>query len=921
MAIALSGSLVITGSIFATQGITGSFSGNATSASYATTASYALRTAGVNSLTASTVIYIDYNSSTGGATIYNQGVVSITGSANQIASSPPTTQGLVTLFLPQGIGTTSQVTFGGITGSVLGTASNATLFNTRDSSTFANTGSNTFTGPQYVSQASNAISFTSTASLYTDGGLRVAKDSFVSGTAYFNNVVVYGTSSIQYITSSQVNFGTNIITVNTDTPAVRFGGLAVFDSGSTQLTGSILWDSEKNHWIYSNPSGSTYNSAMLMNGPRNTGSLGTEQGTLNNYVMKGQGGDHITSSQIIDDGTTVQIPGNLQVTGSLSGSSAVFSLTVNATNGLLIGNGGAPATSGYVPKFTGTSTIGNSTIVNDGTTTFINTTSGSVPPSLFVLQNAGANPHIRGISLYNQSSVGDGTEYISISHFAALKGQIQVGNATVAGSLLLNPLGGNVLIGTTTDDSYKLDVNGTGRFTNGVNMATTTGNVGIGTVSPQATYKVTISGTDTIYPAIYLENTTNTQAYSIRATGTNFVVRDNTSGNDRLTLASTGAATFSGDLYVNGTNKNLQVGNITIPTTDSGIRHIFAGSGVFLGQDGVGELNIGNNFYFNSAFLRRNTDAVSNIRFNAGLIYLQVAASGAANSAITWTNAVTIANSGNVGIGISPTEKLHIYGTGANTQTILQESSTSAANAYLVQKSTSKSYITGLSTDFSNSYIIYDATAAAARLVVTTGGNVGIGTDSPNAKLSILGASNTPTSYGSLLVKNSSEGGISFGASGTSYAWIQGNIYGASYNFNLALNAQGGNVLIGTTTDDTINKLQVSGGIYSSNYNTNFNSVTINSSTNVNTAVLDIGIVCFRDAVNGGGCLVFYENGQTPVIVSQSGGTTFTTSSPSATEIQISNRSGSRGLQALGGSSRNSVQLIWSVFRITGLSA
>ena len=195
----------------------------------------------------------------------------------------------------------------------------------------ATTGSNVFTGTQYVSEASNAISFTSTASLYTDGGLRVAKSAFISGTAYFNDVVVYGTSSIEYITSSQVNIGSNIITVNTDTPAIRFGGLSVFDSGSTGLTGSIFWDSEKNHWIYSNPSGSSYNSAMLMNGPRNTGSLGDEQGTLSNYIMKGQGGDHITSSQIIDDGTTVSIPGNLQVTGStvlasaLSGTSATFS--------------------------------------------------------------------------------------------------------------------------------------------------------------------------------------------------------------------------------------------------------------------------------------------------------------------------------------------------------------------------------------------------------------------------------------------------------------------------------------------------------------------------------------------------------------------------------------------------------------------
>ena len=46
--------------------------------------------------------------------------------------------------------------------------------------------------------------------------------------------------------------------------------------------------------------------------------------------------------------------------------------------------------------------------------------------------------------------------------------------------------GGNVLIGTTTDAGYKLDVNGTGRFTLGVNMATTSGNVGIGTASPLA---------------------------------------------------------------------------------------------------------------------------------------------------------------------------------------------------------------------------------------------------------------------------------------------------------------------------------------------------------------------------------------------------------------------------------------------------
>lgn len=192
---------------------------------------------------------------------------------------------------------------------------------------YATTGSNIFTGTQRITQASNAISFTSTASLYTDGGLRVSKDSYVSGTAYFNNVVVYGTSSIQYITSSQVNFGTNIITVNTDTPAVRFGGLAVYDSGSTSLTGSMLWDSEKNNWIYSNPSGSSYNSAMLMNGPRNTGSLGSEQGTTACAMMIGQGGDHITSSMIYSYGNATCFYNNSFISSS---GAACFSGTVCA---------------------------------------------------------------------------------------------------------------------------------------------------------------------------------------------------------------------------------------------------------------------------------------------------------------------------------------------------------------------------------------------------------------------------------------------------------------------------------------------------------------------------------------------------------------------------------------------------------------
>jgi len=263
-----------------------------TSASYAqSSASLSIRTSNLEA-TSSTLVSASSSFAASSASVSVR-VTNLEATSSVVSSSFATTSGSLSTRVTNLESTSSVVSssFATTSGSISG---RVTLIEGQ----YATTGSNTFTGPQYVNQASNAIGFTSTASLYTDGGLRVTKDSFVSGTAYFNNVVVYGTSSIQYITSSQLNIGTNIITVNTDTPAVRFGGLAVFDSGSTGLTGSMLWDSQANHWVYSNPSGSTYSGGMLISGPR-AASLGTEVGTTSCALMMGQGGDHITSSAIL----------------------------------------------------------------------------------------------------------------------------------------------------------------------------------------------------------------------------------------------------------------------------------------------------------------------------------------------------------------------------------------------------------------------------------------------------------------------------------------------------------------------------------------------------------------------------------------------------------------------------------------------
>ncbi len=168
--------------------------------------------------------------------------------------------------------------------------------------------------------------------LINSGGVVVKGTSVVSGSMRITgDLVVLGSSSFQTISSSIVNIGDNQIILNTFTPTVRFGGISVIDSGSVNETGSLWWDSQRNHWLYEHPSSSAapYNSAILISGPYNTGSLGNEIGLTSNRLTLAVGEDHISSSQIYVDNTTVAIPANLQVTGSFDLRNAEFNATAS----------------------------------------------------------------------------------------------------------------------------------------------------------------------------------------------------------------------------------------------------------------------------------------------------------------------------------------------------------------------------------------------------------------------------------------------------------------------------------------------------------------------------------------------------------------------------------------------------------------
>ena len=186
------------------------------------------------------------------------------------------------------------------------TASNISRLNSLENKTgsLATTGSNTFYGQQVFS-----------GSLYVQ-----------------NDLIVQGSSSLQNITASAVSIGTNIVNLNTANPAVRYAGISVQDSGSANgVTGSILWDSTCNRWIYSNPSGVGYSGGMLLSGPR-TQTLGTETALTCMFIAKSGGGDHLYDSCISELSGSTCVFGSLTTTGTACFGGRICSPSLTATS-------------------------------------------------------------------------------------------------------------------------------------------------------------------------------------------------------------------------------------------------------------------------------------------------------------------------------------------------------------------------------------------------------------------------------------------------------------------------------------------------------------------------------------------------------------------------------------------------------------
>jgi hypothetical protein len=528
-------------------------------------------------------------------------------------------------------------------------------------------------------------------------------------------------------------------------------------------------------------------------------------------------------------------------------------------------------TTNYLPKFTSASTIGNSQVFDNGTNVGIGTIT---PPSRLSVQ-WDKSTAFSGLGIYDSqafnvsnhggtvtfggkfNSAGSYTEWSAIG---GMKSNTTDGNISgdinfytrIDSSAMTERMrifsDGNVLIqsgGTFTNAGYKLDVNGTGRFS---------GNT-------------TITGNLTLNGAV----TRNINFFNDTSSILNAQIQYDqiTSNSGQLFFGTNNAGTFSTKLTITS-GGNLGLG-VTPSAWSSSYRAFqFGATGVLWANATGTDWYLGNNEIYNSSnqlVYLTNGKASEYFQFDGKHIW-NTAPSGTAGNAISFTQAMTLFSTGNLGIGVGGTDsgfKLDVNGTGrfsgnltvsGNTNNIYSYSNDANGQPGLVVANNStlgtsnnisyfKTYNYAATTLFgqsvlnylfvgtegsSNNGILFGTvnsapvilgTANTERMRITSGGNVGIGTTSPITRLDVnsggvnVVAAFRSTDSGAFVGFADPSTTLDAGYPTSSIGVIANDLILSTSNTERMRITSGGSVCINSTTPlDASAKLNVSGNVY-----------------------------------------------------------------------------------------------------------
>jgi hypothetical protein len=447
-----------------------------------------------------------------------------------------------------------------------------------------------------------------------------------------------------------------------------------------------------------------YSGGMLISGPRNSSGLGNEVGTTSNALMKGQGGDHITSSGIFEDASGSVTIGSNWLYVSSSGNVGIG--TASPSSSISLDVSGSIRATAIVPVADLTHNIGTTALRYNGVFSRV------------------LSAHTSTLDLIGFN--------VRLMDFAGVT------------RAMLNS-SNNFLIGTTTDAGYRLDVNGTTR-TGLLTISGSTSSTGITfsnsnwAILNTSTQGFAYNGdvgfdlySSTGTPIRFFQ--TGVIRLAVAATTGNVLINTSTDSGYKLDVSGnarvTSGLTITGSLIVSGSQ-------ILAPITSTP-QYSFIGStnsGLSRNPDGAVGLQVNG-----TAPLLIYTDSW---RFPFSSITLKDSSTG--NTGLAFSSGNSVAN--------SPTNYVLIANSVTGSNPRIQPESTVLGNVSLniIAKGTgSVNFPTGsigigtiaptatlhVSGSSNSALLRVDSPASSSILFVSGSGRVGIGTSTPTNTLDI----------------------------------------------------------------------------------------------------------------------------------------------------------------------------------------